>query len=340
MEQAIQNLTPENIATTIPNDVGLVLIGRNEGARLEVSLTSLGALAARAVYVDSGSTDDSVKTAKRMGVIVVELAMDIPFTAARARNAGYAALKSNGVESAFVQFIDGDCAVDPAWIATARDFLLAHPTVAVACGRRRERFPYASIYNRLCDWEWNTSIGQTAASGGDALVRAAAFESVGGFRNDVIAAEDDELCVRLGKAGWSIWRLDADMTLHDANITRFSQWWRRAERAGHGFAQVGAIHPEHFRAQRRRMWFWGSILPVIAVVGLFVNPWITLGAVSLYPISCARVSLRFIRQGFPLREALFAGLLLTLSKFCNFKGALTYWVRRACGRATTIIEYK
>ncbi|MBB5277991.1 GT2 family glycosyltransferase [Rhizobium rosettiformans] len=340
MEITIDQLAPQNVPATIANDAGIILIGRNEGARLEASLASIRRFATNTVYVDSGSTDESVEHARQSGVKVVELSMEVPFTAARARNAGYAALKAAGIGFDFVQFVDGDCVIDPDWIVTSTNFLLAHPDIAVACGRRREKFPLASIYNRLCDWEWNTPLGKAAASGGDAMVRVSAFESVGGFREDVIAAEDDEFCVRLGRAGWGVWRLDAEMTLHDANMTRFGQWWRRAERAGHGFAQVGALHPAHFLAQRRRMWLWGAILPLVAVLGLFLHPWITLGVALLYLFSCARSTLRFLRQGFPPREALLAGLLLTLSKFCNLKGALTYWVRRARGRANTIIEYK
>ena len=45
-------------------------------------------------------------------------------------------------------------------------------------------------------------------SGGDVMMCAAAFEAVGGYRGDLIAGEDPEICVRLRAAGWHIWRLD------------------------------------------------------------------------------------------------------------------------------------
>lgn len=32
----------------------------------------------------------------------------------------------------------------------------------------------------------------------------------------------------LARQGWKVWRLAAEMTLHDAAMTRFSQWWRRS----------------------------------------------------------------------------------------------------------------
>ena len=70
--------------------------------------------------------------------------------------------------------------------------MVQHSDVAVVCGRRRERHPSASIYNRLCDIEWDTPVGQTSACGGDSLVRAEAFEAVGGFRAQLMAGEEPE----------------------------------------------------------------------------------------------------------------------------------------------------
>jgi hypothetical protein len=117
----------------------------------------------------------------------------------------------------FVQFIDGDCSLAPEWLEKARAFIGQRNDIAIVCGRRRERHPDASFYNQLCDLEWDTPIGEASACGGDALVRLEAFELVGGFRAQLIAGEEPEL--------WRIWRLDAEMTEHDALITRFKQWW-------------------------------------------------------------------------------------------------------------------
>ena len=140
------------------------------------------------------------------------------------------------------------------------------------CGRRRERFPERSIYNWLCDLEWDRPVvGETRAFGGDVMMRVSALESVGGYRDDVIAAEDDELCVRLRAAGWRLWRIDREMTLHDAAMTRFSQWWRRSLRCGYGFAQVSYLHGElperYFVWEARRAWLWGVWLPIACLVG-------------------------------------------------------------------------
>ena len=160
--------------------------------------------ALQTVYVDSSSTDRRVAEAERRGDHVFQLDLTRPFTAGRARNEGFAALKA--VE--FVQFIDGDCELAPTWLERARSFLDERPDVAVVCGRRQERDPQASVYNQLCDLEWNTPIGEAEACGGDALMRAAPFAALGGFSDYLIAGEEPELCHRLRAEGWKIWRLD------------------------------------------------------------------------------------------------------------------------------------
>ena len=275
--------------------IAIIVIGRNEGARLLACLASMPKDVAGLVYVDSGSTDGSVAAARAAGARVVELDPARPFTAARARNEGVAALTAAGIAPDYLQFVDGDCTLDPDWLATAVTFLDAHPEAAVACGRRRERHPEASVYNRLCDREWNTPVGQALACGGDALMRRAAFVAVGGFRDDLIAGEEPELCVRLRAAGWQIWRIDAEMTLHDAAMTRFGQWWNRTRRGGFASAQGMALHgapPErHGVTRTRRALVWGLALPAAALVGSLVTPW-ALALLAAYPAQMIRLALR------------------------------------------------
>ena len=223
-----------------PETVDAVVIGRNEGARLLACLASLRGRVRRVVYVDSGSRDRSVISAREAGAIVVPLDMTKPFTAARARNAGIFALADDPPD--FVQLIDGDCTLDPDWLPAALDAFARTPRAVVVCGRRRERHPEVSIYNTLTDHEWNTPVGKARACGGDALFRYVPLLNVGGFRDDLIAGEEPELCLRLQRTGGEIWRIDAEMTLHDAALTRFGQWWRRMVRSGHAFAEGAALH--------------------------------------------------------------------------------------------------
>src|SRR3954468_8263994 len=159
--------------------VGVVAIGRNEGGRLRRCLESLDPAARPTVYVDSGSTDGSPDLARSLRADVIGLDLSVPFTAARARNAGFDRLLAVAPGVEYVQFVDGDCEVDPGWILTATEVLDGRPEVVGVCGRRRERYPEASVYNRLCDLEWDGRPGETDACGGDALMRVSALKAVG-----------------------------------------------------------------------------------------------------------------------------------------------------------------
>lgn len=317
--------------------IDAVAIGRNEGARLVGCLDSLARAGFRhIVYVDSGSTDDSIAEAEARGARVVRLDLSLPFTAARARNAGVAALPQRIDAPDYIQFIDGDCQLDAGWLPRAAAFLQDNPAAAVVCGRRREIAPEASIYNRLIDREWDTPSGQARACGGDALMRHAAFAAVGGFDPNLIAGEEPELCVRLRAAGWSVWRLDAEMTRHDAAITRFSQWWRRTRRAGHAYAEGAALHgapPErHNVVQTRRALLWGLGLPLVALAGAaLIHPAFLLVLLA-FPLQIARL---WRREG-DLARASF----LVLGKIPEAAGILEYHLSRRMGRSGRLIEYK
>ncbi len=320
--------------------IAAVVIGRNEGARLLDCLASLPAAAAPVVYVDSGSTDGSPAAARAAGAEVVALDLAQPFTAARARNAGVGALEAMGARPRYIQFVDGDCTLAPGWIETAATFLDRNPQAAVACGRRRERFPEASVYNRLCDREWDTPVGRARNCGGDALMRTEAFAAVGGFNPVLIAGEEPELCVRLRKAGWKIWRLDAEMTLHDAAMTRFSQWWKRARRAGYAYALRAALHgaaPERDGvSQTLRSLFWGVLLPVVALGGTLVSLW-ALTLLLAYPAQVVRLAWR---EGPGRRASWEYAVLLTLGRFAMASGALEYLLRTGLRRPARLMEYK
>ena len=316
--------------------IACVIIGRNEGARFLACLESLPEALSPVIYVDSGSTDGSAEAARAHGAEVVALDTSRPFTAARARNAGLARL---GEHVDFVQLMDGDCTLREGWVEAALAALSADPGLAVVCGRRRERHPEVSLYNEICDREWDTPVGPAKACGGDAVMRLAALRAVGGYRDELIAGEEPELCVRLRAADWRIERLDAEMTWHDAAMSRFGQWWRRNLRAGHAFAEGAALHgapPErHWVKETRRALIWGAGLPVLILICLWVQPWLALLLALAYPAQILRLGLR--GQGARRWEhALFS----VLGKFAEALGVLGYEMSRLRGRKRGIIEYK
>ncbi|MEX0777507.1 MAG: glycosyltransferase [Phycisphaeraceae bacterium] len=318
-----------------------MVIGRNEGVRLQQCLHSALRIAATVVYVDSGSTDGSVVLAKSLGAFVVALDMNRPFTAARARNEGFARLMLADPRLELVQFVDGDVEIVDGWIDAARAALAADPKAAVISGRRRERHPQASVYNRLCDIEWNKPAGYQACEG-DALMRVDAFTAMGGFNATLIAGEEPELCLRLRQAGWRVLRTGDEMTLHDVNILRFGQWWRREQRAGHAYAEGAAMHGRaHYLRQSVGIAFWSAGLPLATVL----LAWPTRGlsvlvALLLVSLLCLR-SWRGARpRSDKASHALLCAIFWPLGKFPMALGQAQYWLGRLTGRRQKLIEYK
>jgi GT2 family glycosyltransferase len=321
-------------------NICVVAIGRNEGERLKRCLASLST-ADVLVYVDSGSRDGSVDFALNHSADVIKLNMNVPFTAARARNAGLRRLREMLPDFRYVQFIDGDCELIAGWSERAVSFLESHEDVGIVFGRLRERFPERSVYNWLCDREWDGPLGEARACGGIAMVRASALESAGGFRDDLIAGEEPELCVRLRAAGWRIWRLDTEMAWHDAAMTRFSQWWWRAVRAGYAFAEGAYLHgapPErHFVWESRRAWLWGIWLPLVCILtGLVFGPcgW---SAFLIYPLQILRL---IVRNSGPPRQRAILAIFQILARFPEGIGQIKFLRDRLLGRQNAIIEHK
>jgi GT2 family glycosyltransferase len=337
------------------SDIGIVAIGRNEGERLRQCLTSAVSAGGPVVYVDSGSTDDSVAIAESLGVKVVHLDPAGGFTAGKARNLGIDVLTRAPEPPEFIQVVDGDCEFVLGWLAAAQHALQADPGLAVVAGRLRERFPEASIFNRLCDMEWNTPVGHVRAVGGIAMYRTAAFIEAGGFNPTFICGEEPELCYRLRGLGWCVARVDAEMALHDAAMTRWSQWAKRARRSGWAYAEGAATYgatPERYNIRElRSLRVWGGLYPAaLATLALFA---LILAGSTLWPLAGLVIGLlggavmalriaRYRRQRFndPWRHALLYGALVMLGKPFQFLGARSYARTRARGETARIIEYK
>jgi GT2 family glycosyltransferase len=327
----------------VSQEMGIVAIGRNEGDRLLACLKVAIAQSPFVVYVDSGSTDGSVEVARSLQAEVVVLDVSVPFTAARARNIGCARLLERYPNLQYVQFVDGDCTLVEGWCDRALAVLRADPTLAVVCGRRRERFPQASVFNALCDLEWNTPVGEALACGGDALMRVSAFQKVGGYRPTLIAGEEPELCLRMRQQEWRILRIDQEMTWHDAQMLSFWQWWRRSIRGGHAFAEVSWLYrrdPEKlWQRESRRIWLWGAGVPFLSLTLLPITHgwsgllWLLYLLLGLKTYGHARGQCRS-----PL--AFHYGLFCTLAKFPELQGQLWFHLNRLKGGQSALIEYK
>lgn len=334
-----------------PTTTGIVTIGRNEGDRLKRCLRSVLGRVEHVIYVDSGSVDGSVEFARSMGVEVVELDMTRPFTMARGRNAGFERLMTLDENVQYIQFVDGDCEVADGWIETARRTLDERADVVAVCGRRRERYPEASKYNQLADMEWDRPPGEVAACGGDVMMRCAALRQVGAFNPGMIAGEEPELCFRLRDAGGRILRLPDEMTLHDAAMTRFGQWWKRTVRTGHAYAEGAWLHgrsPERYNVRQVvSAMLWGLIVPLmiigaaVAAAGGLMAAWILVFILLAgYVRLVWRVRRRNIAEGYEPRLASMATGFMLLSKPAHVVGILRFVLNRLLRRQSTLIEYK
>lgn len=324
--------------------LAIVVIGRNEGSRLRRCLESISCGEVPVIYVDSCSTDGSAELARELGADVVELDSTVPLTAARGRNEGLAQATRRHPETEFVQFVDGDCELVPGWLERGVRELSDDPRLAVAFGRVRERERDRSVYNLLCDLEWAGPVGEAWSCGGNAMIRVESMREVGGFDARLIAGEEPELSLRFRRAGWRIVRFDADMVLHDAAMTNFAQWWRRALRGGWAYAEGASLHGD----SPERLWvrenasivFWGALLPLAA----FLLAWPTHGASLLllgaHAVLGARIHVRGVHSGLPGREARLQAFFTVIGKLPQAVGQLQFALLRLLGRRRRVIDWR
>jgi cellulose synthase/poly-beta-1,6-N-acetylglucosamine synthase-like glycosyltransferase len=319
----------------------IVVIGRNEGERLRHSLSAALREGHPVIYVDSGSRDGSVGLARSMGAEVLALDTARPFSAARARNEGAEQLLRQHPGATAVQFVDGDSILIEGWLRSGQEFLSANPRVAMVYGSLQEMHPEASRYNRFCGHEWNpASAGEVTHCGGNVLVRSSVFIQQGGYRADIIDSEDQELGLRIRRAGYTTWYLQQPMAWHDAGISRFGQWWRRMTRNGHGLAQVAQLawraEPYRLRSLVKTVGF-GLVFPVVVVAMSLAWSAKLLLLALIYPLQVLRMRLRGDTSG--SRDLAYCAYTV-LANLPMSLGALVFWRNQITRRRATIIEYK
>ena len=340
---------------TLPR-TGYVIIGRNEGSRLKACLRSIQNISQDAVYVDSYSTDGSVLIAQSLGFRILELTPSGgPINASRARNAGFETIQKLFPDLEYVQFIDGDCTLHQGWIKTAQNWLSSHPETVAVCGRRRERSTKRSVYNRLCDIEWNTPTGRVDSFGGDVMLRAKAFASCGGYNETFSSGEEPDLSLRLRNQGGVIERLPAEMTLHDAGIYRFHVWVKRMIRGGYGARLVSrawqgkvpsAQVPFAFLTRSTILWTdgWllGAVFLTLAGKAFLGTPGVWIAAASSIGVWLTQAvrSTRSLRDRISARDAFLYGLFTMIGKWPLRVGQVLHWWDSRQLRQARNIRYK
>lgn len=317
----------DNPVATCPNQVGTVVIGRNEAERLPATLLALQSLGTPLVYVDSMSIDNSVDVANNLGVETIVLSADKPVNASRARNAGMQWLLERFPDLRYVQFVDGDTVISLEWLPAAVAGLDAQPQAGFVCGQLREKDRDSNIYRRLCDMEWRweaTDNAEPSRLGGMGLMRIEAFKQAGGYDENLIAGADPELYGRLAKHGWQLQVLPHMMGLHDSGMVTFKQWWTRCVKAGHGFAKGYANGA--WRKDVRSAMFWAGLLPflMLSVIGVPNGVYLSLFIAGLYPLNVLRIWLGPTKKEFSsVDRGLYAAALMVM-KFGQLLGILRF----------------
>jgi hypothetical protein len=140
------------------------------------------------------------------------------------------------------------------------------------------------------------------------------------FNTNLIAGEEAELYARMRLKNWEIHRIPHNMVLHDADMHKFSEWWKRSIRAGAAVALGLIYYPSNARTyvnkQLRSLIFWTLTLPIATLLlsGIFSARWMLL--LLLYPLLIFRISLRVKnREKTLFKEAFIYATFTLIQKF-------------------------
>ena len=327
--------------------LSVVIIGRNEGERLERCIRSVQTIndppaGMEIIYVDSDSTDGSPARAETLGAKVLTVHPERP-AAAIGRNAGWQA-----AQAPIVLFLDGDTILDPDFLKIALPNF-DDPQVAAVCGHRRELYPQASWYQRVLDLDWIHPPDFDAFCGGDVLIRRQVLEEIQGYDPTLIAGEDPEICQRLHARGYAIRYLDHLMTWHDLAITTWTQYWRRAIRTGHAYAEISNLlrHTTTplWQRESRKNFFHAIVLTGIFFFGILLtlvlkSPVPVLLSLTLFILLSMRSAWRSRWRSNNALTLLLYGFHSQFQHIPIALGQLSYYYHRWRGQRRRLIEYK
>lgn len=324
---------PENIRLSI------VVIGHNEERCLKGSLNSALLIDFpqkdfEVIFVDSNSTDNSVKIAREMGIKTLEINGGRP-TAALARNTGWKSARGKNI-----LFLDGDTFLDPSFPKKALK-VLGNEKIGVVFGHLRELHPERSPYNRVFDLDWNPKPGFVNYCGGNALIKREVLEKVGGFNTHLFAGEEPEMCHRIKSLGYEILHCEDPMAKHDIDITSFGQYWRRCYRTGYAYAALFQL----LGSQGSGLWKRKSLHNLVKA-GLFyalfaAALWLSVHLRSLLPLFCAgliplffilRTALHMAKKNHDFKTCFLYGIHSHLQHLPIFHGQIACFLNQALNR--------
>ena len=216
------------------NSLSVVVIGRNEEARIAQCLRSVMAAAAQVggaeiVMVDSASGDRTIEIARSCGVRVLSLNSDWEISASAGRFVGF-----HKTQGELVMFVDGDTVIDREWFRVAMPYfnqadvagVMGHLNDLDAHGKE---LPYVGRRNaRVIFSPWFRGIG---------MYRRAAMDEAGTFNPYLKEEEEAELAFRLTRQGWRLLNVPYKMGNHLRGTSPFDYLLRRLNHGG--FVLIG-----------------------------------------------------------------------------------------------------
>ena len=186
------------------------------------------------IYVDNGSTDGSrefLKSRESKGLKTHDVHGG---TIAAMRNSG--ARKSSGT---YLSFIDSDCSVPESYFEEAIEVLRSTGAAATGC----EIHVPENAHWLEAAWHDLHYSGRDRfvpyLNSGNFFVSRAAFQAVGGFREDMVTGEDAEIGQRLVSAGHRIFACPRVKAIHLGNPKSIREFYRR--NVWHGLGMFGTV---------------------------------------------------------------------------------------------------
>ena len=168
--------------------ISVIVIGKNEGERLEACLTSaqraLRMLSYELIYVDSHSTDDSLAIARAHGARCF-LPEETDTTAGLGRYIG-----TQAAHGEYLLFLDGDMQLQQGFVERAMLRVAAGGCDGV-CGIRTDHYMKDGKVVSVCENYFGCTQERVAPEfGGAIFLTAQALERCGGWATDTVACEE------------------------------------------------------------------------------------------------------------------------------------------------------
>jgi hypothetical protein len=140
------------------------------------------------------------------------------------------------------------------------------------------------------------------------------------------------------------------MTIHDAALQRFGQWWRRSVRAGHAYAEGFSL--QRTPSQRKRLLstlLYGFGVPGMVGAGAIagalpglalLQPWLLAAGVGLWCKSGAGAFRARRRLGDESTDAALYAAFCVIGKVPEAQGVARYAISSVRGKRSGLIEYK